>query len=229
MRQSSSQWLARGPWLLALAALTCCLLATGHAQDRNDGGAKPARRIVVLGHEGHGKSTLTAAITRVLSTDGKTKFVAYEELARPSEITIQRVTVPATRVTYETAKARYVHIDCRGEAQIRKLLGRVSMDGAILVVAANDGPMPQTREQIELARKSGIRSMVVYLNKVDLNQDPELLQLVELETRELLSRNGYASVPFIRGSALAALRGTDKRLGEDSIRSLLAAMDQHFR
>src|SRR5215216_2384417 len=146
-------------------------------------------RIIVLGHETHGKSTLTSAITKVLSEEKRAQFVAYKESADPPEIEVQGVKVKATEVTYETSKQRYSHVDCHRNTDCVALLSssKVKFDGAIVVVAANDGPMPQTREHLLLARKAGIPSIIVYINKIDLvKDDPELVELVELMMRELL-------------------------------------------
>ena len=191
--------------------------------------AKPVLTVAVLGHEGHGKSTLTAAITRVMSATGAAKSVSYDQIANSSEITMQGITLAGAVVEYGTHRAHYIHIDCRAEADCVKLLSsrEVKLDGVILVVSAADGPMPQTREQIRLAHERGIRSLVVYLNKIDMVDDPELLDLVELEVRELLSAHGFNGdeIPVIRGSALMALRGTRNEIGKDSILTLLDAMD----
>ena len=189
-------------------------------------------RILTLGHEAHGKSTLTAAITKVLYQMGKSKFVAYDDIVNPPEIEVQHVKVACAQVEYETSKARYGHIDCHNHSDYVKLLTSpgVTLDAAILVVSAADGPMPHTREHIILASKKGIQSMVVYLNKVDLVDDPELLDLVELEIRELLTQNAFKGdeVPVIRGSALSALVGTRDDIGRNAVIKLLSAMDMYF-
>jgi hypothetical protein len=194
--------------------------------------SKPTTRIVTLGHEFHGKSTLTAAITKVLYKTGGAKFVPYEDIENPPEIEVQGIKVAAAQVEYETDKARYIHIDCRSHSDYTKLLTStgVMLDGAVLVVSAADGPMPQTREHIILASQKGIKSIVVYMNKVDLVNDPELLDLVELEIRELLTKFGFngKEVPVIRGSALMALVGTRNDIGGSTIIELLRAMDTRF-
>lgn len=182
--------------------------------------AKPLVKVAVVGHQDHGKSTLTAAITRVLSDSGRAQLGSYHEISQAA----------VARVEYETAKARYAHADCRTNADCAKLLAQGNLDGIILVVSAADGPMPQTLEQIRLAYKSRVPAVVVYLNKVDLVNDPELLGLVELEVRELLSQNGFKGdkVPVIRGSALMALNGKIDEIGKSSIVELLSAMDDAF-
>lgn len=194
--------------------------------------APPAVKIATLGHQSHGKSTLTAAITRVLSDAKSARFASYDEISNAEETSIQGVRLAAARVEYETAKARYEHLDCRTNADCEKLLSskKIELDGVILVVSAADGPMPQTREQIVMAQKRGVSSIVVYLNKIDLVNDPELLDLVELEIRELLTMNGFKGdqVPVIRGSALMALKATRDDIGKDSILELLEAMDARF-
>lgn len=191
-------------------------------------------RVATIGHEDHGKKTLTAAITRVLSDTGQAKVVSYDEIAKSSEITFQGVKLAATLVEYETKKARYTHVACRSVDDCKKLLSSdgVKLDGVILVVSAADGPMQQTREHIALAHKLGIKSIVVFLNKVDLVDDPEILELVELEIRELLEKNGFKgdTAPIIRGSALKAMALEKARydVGKSSILKLLEAMDAAF-
>ena len=182
--------------------------------------AKPLVKVAVVGHQDHGKSTLTAAITRVLSDSGRAQLGSYHEISQAA----------VARIEYETAKARYAHADCKTNADCAKLLTQGKLDGIILVVSAADGPMPQTLEQIRLAYKSRVPAVVVYLNKVDLVNDPELLGLVELEVRELLSQNGFKGdkVPVIRGSALMALNGKIDEIGKSSIVELLSAMDDAF-
>lgn len=193
---------------------------------------KPTIRVMTLGHESHGKSTLTAAITKILYQTGGAKFVPYDDIDNPPEIEVQGIKVAATQVEYETQKARYIHIDCHRHPDNTKLLTskEVAMDGAILVVSAQDGPMPQTREHIVLAGKKGVKKIVVYINKVDLADDVELLDLVELETRELLTRHGFngKEISVIRGSALMALVGKRDDIGKKSVIELLTAMDRHF-
>ena len=192
--------------------------------------AKPRVTVATIGHAGHGKSMLTSAITGVLSDRGRARFVPFKEVSSPSGITEQGTSVTAARVEYETAKARYVHIDCDTDDDVTILLAakRPKLDGAILVVSAADGPMPQTREHIVMARLRGITSLIVFLNKVDLVDDPELLDLVELELRELLTANEYdgEAIPIIRGSALKALQRDEE--GEKAILALLEEMDSRF-
>jgi elongation factor Tu len=221
-------------YLLILLALFFSSFVSTVAQNRRPAAQprKPTVNVAVLGHDGHGKTTLTAAITKVLSKTGGATFVHYDDLASPSDISVQGVTLAAAKVEYETDKARYVHVDCRGHADCVKLLTAegVTLDGVIVVVSAQDGPMPQTREQLVLAHKAGIESVVVYLNKVELATDAELLELVELELRELLKQIGFkeGNVSIIRGSALMALVGTNDKIGRDSILELLRAMDMNF-
>ncbi|HEV8577744.1 MAG TPA: GTP-binding protein [Thermoanaerobaculia bacterium] len=230
MMKIFNRWRASALVSLSFSLLFCCAMEIS-AQQGSAQPSKPVVRVATIGHQDHGKSTLAAAITRVLSDTGGAKLASYNELANASEISVQGVKLAAAQVEYETEKARYVHVDCRAAADCEKLLsGKVKLDGVILVVSAADGPMPQTREQIVLAHKSGIESVIVYLNKVDLIDDPELLQLVELEVRELLTMNGFKgdTVPFIRGSALMALRNTRDDIGKSSILKLLSAMDAAF-
>ncbi|MFC3061821.1 elongation factor Tu, partial [Paenirhodobacter populi] len=175
----------------------------------------------------HGKTTLTAAITKYFG-----EFKAYDQIDGAPEEKARGITISTAHVEYETEKRHYAHVDCPGHADYVKnmITGAAQMDGAILVVSAADGPMPQTREHILLGRQVGIPYIVVYMNKVDQVDDEELLELVEMEIRELLSAYGYPGdeTPIIKGSALAALEGRDKEIGEDSIRSLLAAVDDYI-
>jgi elongation factor Tu len=233
MRKYYLAWLNYSPSLLGMILLFCCQPAfIAQAQNSPTRQPKPTIRVVILGHDSHGKSTLTAAITKVLYKTGGAKFVPYDDIESPSEVVVQGIKVAAAQIEYETPKAHYVHVDCRSNSDYTKLLTSegVAMDGAILVVSAQDGPMPQTREHIILARKRGINSIIVYINKVDLVNDTELLDLVELEVRELLTAHGYngKAVPFIRGSALMALVGTRDEIGGKTIIELLSAMDKHF-
>ncbi|RWR03968.1 elongation factor Tu, partial [Paenirhodobacter populi] len=179
------------------------------------------------GHVDHGKTTLTAAITKYFG-----EFKAYDQIDGAPEEKARGITISTAHVEYETEKRHYAHVDCPGHADYVKnmITGAAQMDGAILVVSAADGPMPQTREHILLGRQVGIPYIVVYMNKVDQVDDEELLELVEMEIRELLSAYGYPGdeTPIIKGSALAALEGRDKEIGEDSIRSLLAAVDDYI-
>lgn len=187
-----------------------------------------------IGHVDHGKTTLTAAITKVLETKGLSKFISYDEVAKASESQGRRdetkiLTIAISHVEYETAKRHYAHIDCPGHADYVKnmITGAAQMDGAILVVSAADGPMPQTREHILLARQVNVPHMVVYLNKVDTVDDKELVDLVELEIRDLLKKYGFPgdTTPIIRGSALKAMQGEKSEIGDQSIWKLMDAID----
>jgi elongation factor Tu len=193
---------------------------------------KPHVNIGTIGHVDHGKTTLTAAITKVLSEEGRAQFTSYDQIDKAPEEKARGITINTAHVEYETEKRHYAHVDCPGHADYIKnmITGAAQMDGAILVVSAADGPMPQTREHILLARQVGVPALVVYLNKVDMVDDPELLELVELEVRELLSRYGFPGdeVPVVAGSALAALEGRDPEIGRESIRKLMAAVDAYI-
>jgi elongation factor Tu len=193
---------------------------------------KPHVNIGTIGHVDHGKTTLTAAITKVLSEEGKAQFTSYDQIDKAPEEKARGITINTAHVEYETDKRHYAHVDCPGHADYIKnmITGAAQMDGAILVVSAADGPMPQTREHILLARQVGVPALVVYLNKVDMVDDRELLELVELEVRELLSKYGFPGdeVPVIAGSALAALEGRDPEIGRDSIKRLMAAVDEYI-
>jgi elongation factor Tu len=188
---------------------------------------KPHVNVGTIGHVDHGKTTLTAAITKYFG-----EFKAYDQIDAAPEERARGITISTAHVEYETANRHYAHVDCPGHADYVKnmITGAAQMDGAILVVNAADGPMPQTREHILLGRQVGIPYMVVYLNKVDQVDDAELLELVEMEVRELLSSYDYPGddIPIVKGSALAALEGRDKEIGEDSIRALLAAVDSYI-
>ncbi len=192
---------------------------------------KPHLNIGTIGHVDHGKTTLTAAITKVLTKKGFAKFLAYDQIDKAPEERERGITIAIAHVEYETEKRHYAHVDCPGHADYIKnmITGAAQMDGAILVVSAPDGPMPQTREHILLGRQVGIPALVVYLNKVDMiaKEDAELLDLVELELRELLSKYQYPgdTTPIIRGSALKALEGDASELGEPSVLKLLEACD----
>jgi len=180
----------------------------------------------------HGKTTLTAAITKVLAQAGGAKEMKYDEIDKSPEERTRGITISATHVEYETAKRHYAHVDCPGHADYIKnmITGAAQMDGAILVVSAADGPMPQTREHILLAKQVGVPSIVVFLNKVDMVDDAELLELVEMEVRELLSSYGFPGddIPIIKGSALAALEGKDTELGTQAIMKLMDAVDSYI-
>src|SRR6187397_481737 len=191
---------------------------------------KPHCNIGTIGHVDHGKTTLTAAITKVLAEKGGAKFTAYDEIDAAPEEKARGITIATAHVEYETANRHYAHVDCPGHADYVKnmITGAAQMDGAILVVAATDGPMPQTREHILLARQVGVPAIVVFLNKCDMVDDPELLELVELEVRELLSKYEFPgdTIPIIRGSALAALENKDPKLGHDAVLELMKAVDE---
>ena len=191
-----------------------------------------------IGHVDHGKTTTTAALTKISAeVYGKTKYVAYDEVAKASESQGRRdptkiLTIATSHVEYETKGRHYAHVDCPGHADYVKnmITGAAQMDGAILVVSAEDGPMPQTREHILLARQVGVPALVVFLNKVDKVDDPELLDLVELEIRDLLTHYNYPGykIPIVRGSALSAVNGTNPQLGKEAILKLMEAIDTYI-
>ena len=193
---------------------------------------KPHCNVGTIGHVDHGKTTLTAAITKILAESGGATFTSYDQIDKAPEERARGITISTAHVEYETAKRHYAHVDCPGHADYVKnmITGAAQMDGAILVVSAADGPMPQTREHILLARQVGVPALVVYMNKVDMVDDPELLDLVELEVRELLSSYQFPGddIPIIRGSALYALEDKDPKLGRESILELMAAVDEHI-
>src|ERR1700757_2813787 len=200
--------------------------------------SKPHVNVGTIGHIDHGKTTLTAALTKVAADKGWAKFIPYDEVAKASESQGRRdetkiLTIATSHVEYSTAKRHYAHVDCPGHADYIKnmITGAAQMDGAILVVAANDGPMPQTREHILLARQVGVPRIVVFLNKIDMVDDPELIELVELELRELLSKYEFPGdeIPIIRGNALGAMQS----MGKDDaackcIDDLVAALDTYI-
>jgi elongation factor Tu len=190
---------------------------------------KPHVNVGTIGHIDHGKTTLTAAITRYLAKSGFAKFVAFDEIDKAPEEKARGITIATAHVEYETKNRHYAHVDCPGHADYIKnmITGAAQMDGAIVVVAANDGPMPQTREHILLARQVGVPAIVIYMNKVDMVDDPELLDLVEMEVRELLTSYEFPGdeIPVVRGSALKALEGDPGELGEQSIQALMDACD----
>jgi elongation factor Tu len=190
---------------------------------------KPHLNIGTIGHVDHGKTTLTAAITKVLEKSGGAKFMAYDQIDKAPEERERGVTINIAHVEYETAKRHYAHVDCPGHADYIKnmITGAAQMDGAILVVSAADGPMPQTREHILLARQVGVPAIVVFLNKADMVDDKELLELVELEVRELLSKYKFPGddIPVVIGSALKALEGDTSEMGEGAILKLMEAVD----
>ena len=194
--------------------------------------SKPHVNIGTIGHVDHGKTTLTAAITKVMADAGRADFSAYDQIDKAPEERERGITISTAHVEYETENRHYAHVDCPGHADYVKnmITGAAQMDGAILVVNAADGPMPQTKEHILLARQVGVPSLVVYMNKVDQVDDKELLELVELEIRELLSSYEFPGddIPIIKGSALAALEGRDEAIGVNSITELMAAVDSYI-
>ena len=194
---------------------------------------KPHCNVGTIGHVDHGKTTLTAAITKILAESGGAVYTSYEEIDKAPEERARGITIATAHVEYETANRHYAHVDCPGHADYVKnmITGAAQMDGAIVVVSAADGPMPQTREHILLARQVGVPAIVVYLNKVDQVDDSELLELVELEVRELLSVYEYPGdeIPVIQGSALHALEGSDDEgAGRASVMALMAAVDSYI-
>ena len=191
---------------------------------------KPHANVGTIGHVDHGKTTLTAAITKILAEKGGAQFVAYDQIDKAPEEKERGITIATAHVEYESDKRHYAHVDCPGHADYVKnmITGAAQMDGAILVVNAADGPMPQTREHILLARQVGVPAIVVYLNKVDQVQDKELIELVEEEIRELLTSYKFPGekTPIIKGSALAAIEGKDDEIGKNSILELVKAIDE---
>ena len=193
---------------------------------------KPHCNIGTIGHVDHGKTSLTAAITKVLAESGGATYTAYDQIDKAPEEKARGITISTSHVEYETKKRHYAHVDCPGHADYIKnmITGAAQMDGAILVVSAADGPMPQTREHILLARQVGVPAIVVFLNKVDMVDDPELLDLVELEVRELLTSYKFPGdkIPIVRGSALCALEDKKPELGKESVIKLLEAVDSYI-
>jgi len=193
---------------------------------------KPHCNIGTIGHVDHGKTSLTAAITKVLAETGGATFTAYDQIDKAPEEKARGITISTAHVEYETTNRHYAHVDCPGHADYVKnmITGAAQMDGAILVVSAADGPMPQTREHILLARQVGVPALVVFMNKVDMVDDPELLELVELEVRELLSSYQFPGddIPIIKGSALCALEDRDPEKGKEAILQLMAAVDSYI-
>ncbi len=193
---------------------------------------KPHCNIGTIGHVDHGKTTLTAAITKVLAETGGATFTDYENIDKAPEERERGITISTAHVEYETDARHYAHVDCPGHADYVKnmITGAAQMDGAILVVNAADGPMPQTREHILLARQVGVPALVVFLNKVDQVDDDELLELVEMEVRELLSSYEFPGddIPIVKGSALAALEGRDDTIGKEAIMSLMTEVDAYI-
>jgi elongation factor Tu len=194
--------------------------------------SKPHCNIGTIGHVDHGKTTLTAAITKTLAETGGATFTAYDQIDKAPEERERGITISTAHVEYETQKRHYAHVDCPGHADYVKnmITGAAQMDGAILVVSAADGPMPQTREHILLARQVGVPALVVYLNKVDMVDDPELIELVEMEVRELLSSYQFPGddIPIVRGSALCALEDKKPEIGKNSILELMKAVDEYI-
>jgi elongation factor Tu len=193
---------------------------------------KPHCNIGTIGHVDHGKTSLTAAITKVLAESGGADFQAYDMIDKAPEEKARGITISTAHVEYETANRHYAHVDCPGHADYVKnmITGAAQMDGAILVVSAADGPMPQTREHILLARQVGVPALVVFMNKVDQVDDEELLELVELEVRELLSSYDFPGddIPIVKGSALACLEDSDDTIGKQAVIELMAAVDEYI-
>ena len=193
---------------------------------------KPHCNIGTIGHVDHGKTTLTAAITKVMAESGGAEFQAYEDIDKAPEEKARGITISTAHVEYETDNRHYAHVDCPGHADYVKnmITGAAQMDGAVLVVSAADGPMPQTREHILLARQVGVPALVVYMNKVDQVDDEELLELVEMEIRELLDSYEFPGddIPIVKGSALAALEDGDENIGKNSVIELMAAVDDYI-
>ncbi|MES2295328.1 MAG: elongation factor Tu [Pseudomonadota bacterium] len=193
---------------------------------------KPHCNIGTIGHVDHGKTSLTAAITKVLAETGGATFTAYDQIDKAPEEKARGITISTAHVEYETKARHYAHVDCPGHADYVKnmITGAAQMDGAILVVSASDGPMPQTREHILLARQVGVPALVVFMNKCDMVDDPELLDLVEMEVRELLSSYQFPGddIPIIRGSALMALENKEPAMGHDAILKLMDAVDSYI-
>jgi elongation factor Tu len=193
---------------------------------------KPHCNVGTIGHVDHGKTSLTAAITKVLAETGGATFTAYDQIDKAPEEKARGITISTAHVEYETANRHYAHVDCPGHADYVKnmITGAAQMDGAILVVSAADGPMPQTREHILLARQVGVPALVVFMNKVDLVDDPELIELVEMEIRELLSSYDFPGddIPIVKGSAVCALQDKNPEIGHDAILELMKAVDAYI-
>jgi elongation factor Tu len=193
---------------------------------------KPHCNIGTIGHVDHGKTSLTAAITKVLAETGGATYTAYDQIDKAPEEKARGITISTAHVEYQTQKRHYAHVDCPGHADYVKnmITGAAQMDGAILVVSAADGPMPQTREHILLARQVGVPALVVFMNKVDMVDDPELLELVEMEVRDLLTSYQFPGdeIPIIKGSALMALEGKNPELGHNAVLKLMEAVDDYI-
>ncbi|CAI5724139.1 unnamed protein product [Hyaloperonospora brassicae] len=194
--------------------------------------SKPHVNVGTIGHVDHGKTTLTAAITKVLSETGGAEFTSYADIDKAPEERARGITISTAHVEYETETRHYAHVDCPGHADYVKnmITGAAQMDGGILVVSAGDGPMPQTREHILLARQVGVPALVVFMNKVDQVDDEELLELVEMEIRELLEAYDFPAddIPVVQGSALAAVEGRDHAIGRDAVRKLMDQVDAYI-
>jgi elongation factor Tu len=194
--------------------------------------SKPHCNIGTIGHVDHGKTSLTAAITKILAESGGAEFSAYDQIDKAPEERARGITISTAHVEYETANRHYAHVDCPGHADYVKnmITGAAQMDGAILVVSAADGPMPQTREHILLARQVGVPALCVFMNKVDQVDDEELLELVEMEIRELLSSYDFPGddIPIVRGSALAALEDSNETIGREAVKALMEAVDSYI-
>ncbi|EXB39323.1 Elongation factor Tu [Morus notabilis] len=219
------------PWWRSMATFTRTLIGNWFLRDVVSS-RKPHVNIGTIGHVDHGKTTLTAAITKVLAEEGKAKAVAFDEIDKAPEEKKRGITISTAHVEYETSKRHYAHVDCPGHADYVKnmITGAAQMDGGILVVSGPDGPMPQTKEHILLARQVGVPSLVCFLNKVDAVDDEELLDLVEMEVRDLLNFYKFPGdeIPIIRGSALAALQGTNEEIGKKAILKLMDAVDKYI-
>ena len=193
---------------------------------------KPHCNIGTIGHVDHGKTSLTAAITKVLAKTGGAVYTAYDQIDKAPEEKARGITISTAHVEYETKARHYAHVDCPGHADYVKnmITGAAQMDGAILVVSAADGPMPQTREHILLARQVGVPALVVFMNKVDLVDDQDLIDLVEMEVRELLTSYKFPgdTIPIVKGSAKAALDGANPEIGEKAILALMDVVDEHI-
>lgn len=233
VRRLASTLLARKPAALARPASRLAVANSDQTRffaqfDRK----KPHINIGTIGHVDHGKTTLTQAITKVLSEKGWSDALTYEDIDRAPEEKLRKITINTSHLEYETENRHYGHIDCPGHADYVKnmITGAAQMDGGILVVAATDGPMPQTKEHILLAKQIGIPNLVVFLNKCDLVDDEELLELVEMEVRELLDFYDFDgdNTPIVRGSALAAAEGTNDELGKNAVLELMAQVDEHI-
>merc|ERR1711871_1722009 len=194
--------------------------------------SKPHVNIGTIGHVDHGKTTLTAAITKVMADAGRADFSAYDQIDKAPEERERGITISTAHVEYETENRHYAHVDCPGHADYVKnmITGAAQMDGGILVVSATDGPMPQTREHILLARQVGVPALVVFLNKVDMVDDEELIELVEMEVRELLNEYDFDGddIPIVQGSALCALEGEKDEIGKEAVLSLMQSVDDYI-